>query len=86
MFLIHYKNFKLMGTTVSEIAGGSAEPSPPPLVKGVGTKALIKKGLNIQQRQIVVTRGECKTSNTRENIKCESIPDQSTGIQATKFC
>ena len=41
--------------------------------------------LNIQHRQTVITRGKCKRSNTRKNIRCENLPNQSTGIQATRF-
>ena len=35
-----------MRATISEIAGGSALPRPPPLVKGLGTKRLGKGRVN----------------------------------------
>ena len=34
-----------MEATVSEIAGGPVDPPPPLLLKGVGTKGLVKEGL-----------------------------------------
>ena len=36
---------------------------------------------NTNGKQIVVTRGKCKTSSTRENIKCENISPQESKLQ-----
>ena len=49
MSLIPCKKFTFMGGTVFEIAGGGGIGStPPPLVKGVGTKRLGKERVNFK--------------------------------------
>ena len=46
------------------------------------------RGLNVEYPTLANsnTGGECKTSNTHKNLRCENLPNQFTGIQAMRFC
>ena len=48
------QKLKFVESTVFEIIGGSARPPPPPLIEGVGTKYLCRRGVNISKQSVVI--------------------------------